>query len=132
MVFEWFYHSENFTASPIVFLSRWDRGCWQAGSVRDIVMIAGWYREEITDVIDGQRIDYRVSRSIPAARQDFTRIDFLSEGSGTRITWTIELDVPVPAFLPDAAGSALANAGARMAGVLYGSIMRSAALALDK
>ncbi|MDO5750927.1 MAG: SRPBCC family protein [Rothia sp. (in: high G+C Gram-positive bacteria)] len=130
-VYDWFYHSENFTASPIVFISRWNTGRWESGSIRDVVMIAGWYREEITAAVPGKHIDYRVVRSIPAVSQEFTRIHCEAQGSGTLVTWTIELQVPLPAILPAALGSAMTKAGARMAGILYGSIMGAAARALE-
>ncbi len=41
-VFDWFYHSENFVQSPIVFRSDWATPTrWTPHSERDIVMIAG-------------------------------------------------------------------------------------------
>nr|WEJ76211.1 hypothetical protein M8286_08725 [Streptococcus suis] len=76
-VFTWFYHSENFTASPIVFRSAWlGNSRWTKGSQRDIIMIAGWYREEIAAVSPNHSISYKVNRSFPAVRQDFTEIAF--------------------------------------------------------
>lgn len=41
-VFDWFYHSEHFTASSMVFVSRWHTAAQHdTGVVRDIVMAAG-------------------------------------------------------------------------------------------
>lgn len=41
-VFDWFYKSEHFTASPIVFKSSWCKGKqWIKGAQRDIIMVAG-------------------------------------------------------------------------------------------
>ena len=55
-VFDWYYHSENFTASPIVFKSKWrEPKYWEKGAIRDIVMIARWYNEEITKVVTVKR-----------------------------------------------------------------------------
>ena len=47
-VFNWFYDSENFIASPIVFKSSCvgDKKC-DIGSVRDIVMIAGYITRKL-------------------------------------------------------------------------------------
>lgn len=74
-VFTWFYRSENFKASPIV-------------------MLAGWYFEEITAVVSEQQIDYRVVSSFPPVRQDFTRIMFTELSFGqVKVTWQIELSV---------------------------------------
>ncbi|EHJ52504.1 hypothetical protein [Streptococcus macacae] len=42
--FDWFYRSENFIASLLVFKSSWRPGDqWQKGAKRDIIMITGWY-----------------------------------------------------------------------------------------
>lgn len=120
-VFEWFYHSENFTKSPILFKSKWrkDSTKWVKGSVRDIVMIAGWYNEEITDVKEDEYIQYRVLKSFPSVRQDFTEIRFEKIGENrVLVTWTIDIEVPVPGI-----GKAMTKQGGRMAGTLYGTIM---------
>lgn len=121
-VFAWFYHSENFTASPIVFTSAWRPGKrYDAGSQRDIIMVAGWYHEEITAVDKGHYIRYRVRQSFPAVRQDFTEIAFTELPEvRTLVKWTIEIEVPSPIFR-----SALTNAGGRMAEILYSTIMRA-------
>ena len=119
-VFQWFYHSENFTKSPIVFRSKWrpESTKWCAGSVRDINMIAGWYQEEITEVKENEYIRYRVNKSFPKVRQDFTEIRFESTGNGTvRVIWTIEIEVS------GKFGSKLTGSAGRMAGKLYGTII---------
>lgn len=119
-VFQWFYHSENFTKSPIVFRSRWRPGStwWVPGSVRDINMIAGWYQEEITDVSENEYIRYRVNKSWPNVRQDFTEIRFEKTETGTvRVVWTIEIEVP------GRLGPALAGPAGKMARTLYGTII---------
>jgi hypothetical protein len=119
-VFQWFYHSENFTKSPIVFRSKWrpESTRWCAGSVRDINMIAGWYQEEITEVKENEYIRYRVNKSFPKVKQDFTEISFEKTEAGTvRVVWTIEIEVP------GKLGSKLAGFAGKMAGTLYGTII---------
>ncbi|MGI6212563.1 MAG: SRPBCC family protein [Anaerovoracaceae bacterium] len=119
-VFQWFYHSENFTKSPIVFRSKWrpDSSRWDVGSVRDINMIAGWYQEEITDVKENEYIRYRVNKSFPSVKQDFTEIRFESTAAGTvRVVWTIEIEIP------GKFGSKLAGPAGKMARTLYGTII---------
>lgn len=119
-VFQWFYHSENFTKSPIVFRAKWRSGStrWCAGSVRDINMIAGWYQEEITEVKDNEYIRYRVNKSFPAVKQDFTEIRFERTAAGTvRVVWTIEIEVP------GKFGSKFAKLAGKMASALYGTII---------
>ncbi|MEE8885826.1 MAG: SRPBCC family protein [Eubacteriales bacterium] len=121
-VFQWFYHSENFTKSPIVFRSKWrpESTRWCAGSVRDINMIAGWYQEEITEVKENEYIRYRVNNSFPKVKQDFTEIRFENTPEGTvRVTWTIEIEVP------GKLGSKLDGPAGKMAGTLYGTIIRA-------
>lgn len=59
-VFEWFYHSENFITSPIVFKSNWVEGKWDKNSEREIIMLAGWYHEKITAIKKDNFIHYRV------------------------------------------------------------------------
>lgn len=77
--FDWFYKSENFVKSPIVFKSKWrEKTRWKKGSKRDIIMIAGWYFEEITAVKKDEYIQYKVNKSLPKVRQDFTEIYFES------------------------------------------------------
>ena len=116
-VYAWFLESENFKESPIVFKSSWrGKRMREAGSVRDIVMMAGWYQEEITKTVKNQGIQYRVLRSFPRVRQDFTEILFEEGDSGVDLTWTIELEAR-PAFLT--------VLGGRMAAILYGSIMKT-------
>lgn len=128
-VFDWFYRSENFTASPIVFRSAWrkDSTKWATGSVRDIVMIAGWYQEEITAVKENEYIRYRVNRSFPSVRQDFTEIRFEKQGGAVLVTWTIDIEVPAPGI-----GKAMTGAAGKMAGTLYGTIMSAGKKALEK
>ncbi|MFI3116519.1 SRPBCC family protein [Streptococcus suis] len=127
-VFTWFYQSENFTASPIVFRSAWlGKSRWTKGSQRDIIMIAGWYREEITAVSSNYSISYKVNRSFPAVRQDFTEIAFekIAERK-IKVTWTIEIEVPIPV------GQKLANRLAgKMAKTLYATILRVGKHALE-
>lgn len=129
-VFEWFYHSENFSKSPILFKSKWrnDSTKWVKGSVRDIVMIAGWYKEEITDVREDEYIRYRVQRSFPSVRQDFTEIRFEETGKNTvEVTWTIDIEVPAPVI-----GKALTKMSGNMAGTLYGTIMTAGKKDLER
>ncbi|MGI6217546.1 MAG: SRPBCC family protein [Coriobacteriales bacterium] len=128
-VFQWFYHSENFTKSPIVFRSRWrpESTRWVAGSVRDINMIAGWYQEEITDVKENECIRYRVNKSFPEVRQDFTEIHFEETAAGTvRVVWTIEIEVP------GKLGSRLAEPAGKMARTLYGTIISAGKKQIEK
>lgn len=127
-VFDWFYKSEHFTASPIVFRSAWrGRSRWTKGSQRDIIMIAGWYREEITAVSPNRSICYKVNRSFPAVRQDFTELAFekIAERQ-TKVIWTIEIEVPTPV------GQKLANRLAgQMAKILYTTILTAGKYALE-
>ena len=128
-VFQWFYHSENFTKSPIVFRSRWRKGGtrWVVGSVRDINMVAGWYQEEITDVSENEYIRYRVIRSFPNVRQDFTEIRFEETAGGTvMVTWTIEIEVP------GRFGQVLSGPAGGMARALYGTIIGAGKRQLER
>lgn len=121
-VFEWFYHSENFTKSPIVFRSAWKKNStkWKTGSIRDINMIAGWYEEEITDVKEKEYIRYRVVRSFPKVRQDFTEIRFQRLPSGLiQVDWVIEIEVP------GRFSDSLSKSAGRMARTLYGTIIHA-------
>jgi uncharacterized membrane protein len=121
-VFQWFYHSENFTASPIVFRSSWKTGrTCAAGAIRDINMIAGWYEEEITEVKENEFIRYRVRRSFPKVIQDFTEIHFQKISSDTvRVDWMIEIEVP------GKIGRVMTGPAGRMAAALYGTIIKAA------
>ncbi len=122
-VYDWFYHSENYTKSPILFRSSWRKNStkWEKNSVRDIVMIAGWYKEQITEVKEDDYIRYRVLKSFPSVRQDFTEIQFKQETENTtEVTWTIDIEVPVPVV-----GKVLGKAAGKMAGTLYGTIMKA-------
>lgn len=124
-VFDWFYHSEHFTASPMVFVSRWHTAAQHdTGAVRDIVMAAGWYREAITAVEPNRFIRYRVLRSFPRVKQKFTEIAFTPAPNGTtRVTWTVELQT-VPALITPV--------GAKLAKLLYGTILRAGKRALER
>lgn len=128
-VFDWFYKSEHFTQSPIVFRSKWRKGPqWQKGAKRDIIMVAGWYAEEITEVASKQFIRYRVNRSLPAVKQDFTEIAFKAiDGVTTQVTWTIEIEVPTPI-----AKKALNRVAGKMAGTLYSTILKAGKKALEE
>lgn len=120
-VFAWFSHSEHFAHAPLVFRSTWSTDThWEAGSERDILMVAGWYHEKITAVEPGHTIHYRITKSFPSVRQDFTEMlfDSISEDI-TRVTWTIEVDVPTPWKQ-----TALSAAAGTMARLLYRSILR--------
>lgn len=127
-VFDWFYKSEHFTASPIVFQSRWRKGGqWTKDARRDIIMIAGWYAEEITEVEPNRFIRYRVNRSLPAVKQDFTEIRFEAlDEDWTQVTWTIEIEVPTPL-----AQKALNKVAGKMAGTLYQTILKAGKKALE-
>lgn len=128
-VFLWFYHSENFIASPIVFRSSWrGESRWTKGAQRDIIMIAGWYAEEITSVRVNQSICYKVNRSFPSIRQDFTELTFEETENGrTRVTWTIEIEVPI------LVGQRVVNRLAgRMARILYTTILTAGKRSLEE
>lgn len=127
-VFAWFYRSENFKASPIVFRSSWRTSQrWQTGSKRDIVMLAGWYFEEITAVVSEQQIDYRVVSSFPPVRQDFTRIMFTELRFGqVKVTWQIELSVK------PFSSKRLDRLAGKMARLLYQTILDAGKKALER
>ncbi|WP_164683181.1 SRPBCC family protein [Streptococcus hyointestinalis] len=118
--FDWFYKSEHFIKSPIVFRSSWRGEKHRAGTRRDIVMIAGWYSEEITAVEKDKFIQYRVVKSVPSVRQDFTEIAFEETSSGTKVTWTIDVDVPLPLLNKPMTGFA-----GQMAKTLYRTILKA-------
>lgn len=126
-VFDWFYKSENYVKSPIVFKSKWREGLWTKGSKRDIIMVAGWYFEEITAVKKNEYIQYKVNKSFPAVKQDFTQIYLESiDKEQTKVTWTIDISVPTPlgqGFLNKLAG--------KMAGILYKTILNAGAKELE-
>lgn len=126
--FDWFYKSENFIASPIVFRSSWRQGSqWQVGAKRDIIMVAGWYAEEITEVEAQRFIRYRVNRSLPAVKQEFTEIAFEAVSAGeTKVTWTIEIEVPIPP-----GQKALNRLAGKMAGTLYRTILTAGKRVLE-
>ncbi|MGX7112663.1 SRPBCC family protein [Gemella cuniculi] len=129
-VFSWFFKSENFIKSPIVFKADWRKKSskWIKGSQRDIIMIAGWYFEEITDVKKDIYIRYKVNRSFPTVRQDFTEIAFKKiDEKTTKVTWIIEIEVPTPV------GKKLANRLAgKMAKTLYKTILTAGKKELEK
>ena len=128
-VFQWFYHSENFTASPIVFRSSWrkDSTKWEKGSVRDINMIAGWYQEEITDVKENAYIRYRVIQSFPRVRQDFTEIRFTEVRENLiKVEWIIEIEVP------GRFSASLSKSAGKMAARLYGTIITAGRRQIEK
>lgn len=113
--FKWFYHSENFTASPIVFKSKWTKDKHAPGSERDIIMVAGWYHEQITTVRPNSYIRYRVQRSIPKVTQDFTEINFKKiNPEQTKVTWIIEVGMPT---------WTLTKIACKMAKTLYATIL---------
>lgn len=118
--FDWFYKSEHFIKSPIAFRSSWRGEKHRAGARRDIVMIAGWYSEEITAVKKDKFIQYRVVKSVPSVRQDFTEIAFEVTSSGTKVTWTIDVDVPLPLLNKPMTGFA-----GQMAKTLYRTILKA-------
>lgn len=94
----------------------------ETGAVRDIVM-AGWYREEITAVEANRFIRYRVLRSFPRVQQEFTEIAFTPAPNGaTRVTRTVELQT-TPALLTPI--------GAKLAEQLYSTILRAGKRALE-
>ena len=127
-VFDWYYHSENFTASPIVFKSKWrEPKYWEKGAIRDIVMIARWYNEEITKVVTGKKIDYRINQSFPPVQQDFTEIFFESiHDNKTKVTWIIDIEVPA-SFMT----KPMTAFGGFMAKNLYGTIMNASKRKLE-
>lgn len=100
----------------------------ESNAKRDIVMIAGWYFEEITSVKENHFINYKVNNSFPKVKQDYTQIQFkeLSDKE-IQVTWIIEIEVPTPIFK-----SFLTNAGANMAAKSYGSILKVAKKELEK
>lgn len=127
-VFDWFYRSEHFTASALVFWSLWRKGKrWTRGAQRDIIMIAGWYQEEITEITSNEMIRYRVNRSFPPVQQDFTEISFESLSQDkTRVTWTIEI-----AFKSPLGQEFLSELAAKMAKILYRTILKAGKRALE-
>ena len=108
----------------MVFSSSWRQGSkWQVGAKRDIIMIAGWYAEEITELAVNRFIRYRVNRSLPAVKQEFTEIAFSAlEKKLTKVIWTIEIEVPTPL---------LQKPLNHLAGTLYQSILKAGKRALE-
>lgn len=117
--FNWMAHSNNFTKSPWVFSSKWvNTNEYRTGAVRNIYMLAGWYQEQITAFIPNERINYRVLKSFPAVKQDFTEMQFKIVDKGTQVTWIIDIEVQIPIL-----GRMLTTVAGALAGKLYGSIL---------
>lgn len=86
-------------------------------------MIAGWYHEQITEVKKDDFIRYRVQKSFPKVKQDFTEIKFIPISKlSTKVIWTIEVGMP---------STLLANIAGKMAKILYATIMSSAKRRLE-
>lgn len=49
---------------------------YKVGAIRDIVMVAGCYQEEITKFVENKQIQYRVNRLISKVHQYFTEVNF--------------------------------------------------------
>lgn len=72
-------------------------------------------------------IRYRVNRSLPAVKQEFTEIAFEAlDEDWTKVTWTIEIEVPV-VF----AQKSLNKPAGKMAGTLYRTILIAGKRALE-
>lgn len=72
-------------------------------------------------------IRYRVNRSLPAVKQEFTEIAFEAlDEDWTKVTWTIEIEVPV-VF----AQKSLNKLAGKMAGTLYRTILIAGKRALE-
>lgn len=128
-VFEWLADSRNYTRSPLVLACPWvrrdDAGGFGPGAIRDVFMAAGWYREEITDIHPGHRIDYRVQRSFPPVTQEFSRVSLTDHKGGTHVNWQVDVTVRVPIL-----GDVLTRASAPVAQRLYGTILSACARSL--
>lgn len=76
-VFNWMAHSENYAKSPLGFRANWQQAnSYKVGAIRDIVMLAGCYQEEITKFVENKQIQYRVNRLISKVHQYFTEDNF--------------------------------------------------------
>lgn len=117
--FNWMAHSNNFSKAPWVFSSKWrDSNNYNVGAVRNIFMLAGWYQEKITAFERNKRIQYRVLKSFPPVKQDFTEMKFEKVSRGTMVTWTIDIDVLVPIV-----GPIITQVAGKLAAGLYSSIL---------
>ncbi|MGC4440692.1 hypothetical protein ABXW85_17695, partial [Streptococcus suis] len=59
-------------------------------------------------------------KSVPSIRQDFTEIAFEVTSLGTKVTWTIDVDVPLPLLNKPMTGFA-----GQMAKTLYRTILKA-------
>ncbi|MCW5951257.1 MAG: SRPBCC family protein [Propionibacteriaceae bacterium] len=123
-VFVWLVHPAGFTRSSLAFSCRWRRP--GIGAVRDLVTVAGWFREEITAIDPGHVIEYRVQRSVPPARQEHARITVKPTDHGTRVRWRICFEVRVPVI-----GRALTRMASPLAKALYAGILHAGSRALS-
>lgn len=128
-VYAWLEDSRHYTASPMVAACPWrrpgDAARFGPGAVRDVIMVAGWYREQITTTVPGREIRYRVLRSLPPVRQDLSRITLTDLGTPgqplTQVRWEVEVEVKVPLV-----GRLLTRASAPVASALYSTILAAA------
>lgn len=132
-VYAWLEDSRNYARSPMVLACPWRRpgtgSRFGADAVRDVYMAAGWYREQITGTVPGRQIDYRVLRSVPPVRQDYSRIILTDRPGGdgplTHARWEAEVHVLAPLI-----GGAATRLSAPVASALYGTILGAAERAL--
>ncbi|MBS7578368.1 MULTISPECIES: hypothetical protein [unclassified Enterococcus] len=120
--FNWFYYSDNFVKSLMVFVCKPQfKGKYGIGSRRIVLTVAGLFKEEIVSVKKQQEIHYKVYQSFPKVIQDNNIIYFQAISSKeTQINWSIELSVKAGCL-----SEFLTKVGGKLASELYDSILNA-------
>ena len=88
-VFDWLADPANLAAAPLALKAGYakDSSGPGAGTVREVVGLGTWFREEITAYDRPHSYSYLIVRSFPPFNHEGGTLTFSASGDGTHVDW---------------------------------------------
>jgi uncharacterized protein YndB with AHSA1/START domain len=96
-VFDWLADPANLAAAPLALKAGYakDSSGPGVGTVREVVGLGTWFREEITAYDRPHSYSYLIVRSFPSFKHDGGTLTFTASGNGTRVDWLTNYTHPI-------------------------------------
>jgi uncharacterized protein YndB with AHSA1/START domain len=128
-VFDWLGDPVNLAAAPLALKGKWAKGTSGpgVGSVREVIGVGTWFREELTAYDPPHSYNYLIVKSFPPFNHEGGTLTFTAAGDKTHVDWLTNYTHPAAA-----GGKVLEAASRRMLRSSFLAILNACAKALEK
>jgi uncharacterized protein YndB with AHSA1/START domain len=128
-VFDWLADPVNLAAAPLALRAGYVKGSKPpgVGTLREVIGVGTWFREEITAYDPPRSYSYRIVRAFPAFDHEGGTLTFTPSGHGTHVDW-----VSIYTHPARAGGKVMEAVTSRLLRSSFLAILASCAKALER